>query len=350
MKHLPSLNGLRGISILMVVCSHLIYNHHIDLYAFDQKWINLVFRPLYDGQLGVNIFFVISGFLITKILIHETERTGSISLRNFYTRRALRIFPAYYFLLLVYFILQSLNFIHIDSNAWLTAITYTKYFNHNLDSLTGHAWTLSVEEHFYFLWPLALTQTKRFQKNLALSIIISVPLIRVLSHIYPISFVHNYSIFYRMDALAFGCLSALYLKELIAFLRPLWKYIFPFSLFMLLTFRIGVVVLDRLGLEFILIPFGKTSGTFANLLISIILLYSVYGPRKLWFRFLNSHVLIHIGIYSYSIYLWQQFFLSEKYTYWVMEFPQNLALLLIVSIVSYRLIEKPFLKMKSKFN
>ncbi|WP_436516316.1 acyltransferase family protein [Ekhidna sp. To15] len=350
MKRLPSLNGLRGISILMVVFSHLVYNNHLDIYDFDLRWINLMFRPLYDGQLGVNIFFVISGFLITKILIQENETEGRISIRKFYTKRILRIFPAYYFLLFSYFILQSLNLIYIDPKAWLTAITYTEYFNHDLDILTGHAWTLSVEEHFYLLWPLAFTRSKKFQKKLAIFIIILVPLIRVFDHFYQISFIHHYSIFYRLDAIAFGCLVALYLKEIIELVQPYWKYIFPVSLIMLVTFRIGVVALDRIGLGFLWIPFGKTSGTLANLLISLILLYSVYGPQKSWFKFLNSNILTNVGIYSYSIYLWQQFFLSNKYDYWFVKFPQNLVFLFMLSIISFNLIEKPFLKLKSRFN
>ena len=82
------------------------------------------FSILADGNFGVNVFFVISGFLITTLLIAEENKTGAISLKNFYLRRIFRIFPAYYFVLLVYFILQSLSIMSFTSQSWLSSIFY----------------------------------------------------------------------------------------------------------------------------------------------------------------------------------------------------------------------------------
>src|SRR4051812_24348426 len=147
--YFPSLNGLRAISVLLVIAYHLkiyfLYSQGIDLGE------NLSFFA--DGNLGVNVFFIISGFLITSLLLEEERMNSTISLKNFYIRRTIRIFPAYYFMLAVYFILQLCQVIHIGPSSWFTAVTYTKYFNADQDTVTAHAWSLSVEEHFYLLWP-----------------------------------------------------------------------------------------------------------------------------------------------------------------------------------------------------
>ena len=109
--YFPSIDGLRAISIIMVILNHLLSNFkEVSNILFSNIILKSIFRILSDGQLGVNIFFLISGFLITSILLNE-ELNSEISIRNFYIRRTLRIFPAYYFLLLVYFILQYFNFI-----------------------------------------------------------------------------------------------------------------------------------------------------------------------------------------------------------------------------------------------
>ena len=106
-KKLPSLNGLRAISIFLVLFDHL----QIKYYIFSEtlpKYFLPIRYFLEDGHLGVNVFFVISGFLITTLLLKEEQKNKTVSLKKFYIRRTLRIFPAYYTLLLVYFILQCL--------------------------------------------------------------------------------------------------------------------------------------------------------------------------------------------------------------------------------------------------
>jgi len=99
MKKLPSLNGLRALSIIIVILFHLLP------YDFNTDPSIMVLIPFLNGRFGVNIFFVISGFLITTLLMNEEKRTGSNSLKGFFLRRSLRILPAYYFLLFAYLIL-----------------------------------------------------------------------------------------------------------------------------------------------------------------------------------------------------------------------------------------------------
>lgn len=99
----PSLNGLRAISILFVILQHLQSQSGVFNTLALPKWLNPFLFTIQDGSLGVNIFFVISGFLISSLLLNEEKQTGTISLKSFYLRRTFRIFPAYYFFYLFIF-------------------------------------------------------------------------------------------------------------------------------------------------------------------------------------------------------------------------------------------------------
>lgn len=341
----PSLNGLRGISILLVLFHHL--NLHFSIFTTVSKYVPLII----DGQLGVNVFFVISGFLITTLLLKEEDNTGTISLKNFYTRRTLRIFPAYYFLLLVYFFLYHYHFIFISKASWFTAITYTKYFNWQLDWYTSHAWSLSIEEHFYLFWPLLFLAGKKTRKVFVCIIIILVPLLRGYFTYYPQSWANYLSIFCRLDAIAMGCFFALYKEKILRWYSLYWKSIFYTSILLLFFFLFlqDFNLKHHLHLGFFNIIFGGSFGSITNILIASIMLFSVFGPRGTWFKFLNSKIINQIGLWSYSLYLWQQLFIV-KTSYWINQYPINILLTLLVAIISYYLVEKPFLKIKAKFS
>jgi peptidoglycan/LPS O-acetylase OafA/YrhL len=339
---MPSLNGLRTISILIVLVSHLIllnFHHGSKLYII----------PIFEGQLGVNVFFVISGFLITSLLLEEERTAGSISLKNFYIRRVLRIFPAYYFLLLVYWLLQRAGFLHIPLDKWLTTLTYTRYLNVG-EYYTDHAWTLSVEENFYLFWPLIFLLGDQWRKNTAKFLFLVVPFIRFyVFYVHPVSWITILSPFVRIDAIALGCYIALFKEELIQKCAGHWNTLLVINLAVLCS----IPFLGLLGrgnvLGVIMISVGTYFGTLANLVIAFIILYSVFGPRNGWFRLLNSKPIIYIGVMSYSIYLWQQFFVI-KTDWWVTHFPQNIVCIAVASLFSRYAIEKPFLKLKSRFS
>lgn len=336
----PSLNGLRAISILLVIFHHL--NLYFPVFTHISKYIPL----LIDGQFGVNVFFVISGFLITGILLREEDKTGTISLKSFYARRTLRIFPAYYSLLLVYLILSHFNYIFISNSSWLTAITYTKYFNWQQDWYTSHAWSLSIEEHFYLVWPLVFLAGKKIRKRFVLFIIVLIPLLRIFFTVYPQSWAGYLSIFCRLDAIAIGCGVALCQEKILKICCQHWKKIFyiSVSLLFLLLFIQDFNTMHKIHLSLFNTAFAGSFGTITNILIASIMLFSVFGPKGIWFRFLNTKVLNLIGLWSYSLYLWQQLFLYKS-SLWINQYPINIVLTLIAAIISYYLIEKPFLSM-----
>ncbi len=348
MPRYPSINGLRAISIALVVIDHLAMRCGVFNGISGIPWLRPFLDFLQDGQLGVNVFFVISGFLITSLLLDEEMRTKSISLKKFYIRRTLRIFPAYFFLLSVYFVLQVFKLIWIPREAWLTAITYTKYFNWPLDWYTGHAWSLSIEEHFYLLWPLIFLAGPKIRKGAAVFLILIVPVVRTYLYFSPDNWFYDLTIFTRIDAIATGCFLALYKKEIKAKISPYFSQIFYASLISLFLLRYLPEVTDKLQISFILIPFGLTHGTFSNILVGLIMMYVVFGPQGFFYKILNLRLVNYIGLLSYSIYLWQQIFLNRP-NYWVNLFPQNLVCILLCSLFSYYVVEKPFLKLKRRF-
>jgi peptidoglycan/LPS O-acetylase OafA/YrhL len=146
-RYFPSLDALRGVAILAVLW------HHTEEAT--------VLAPVFvtRGYLGVDLFFVLSGFLITTILIRERIRTGSISFRNFYVRRTLRIFPLYYAFLLYLCVIALLRANTIASEKFFDALPY--YATYTSNWIPGQvrepsffrSWSLSVEEQFYFAWP-----------------------------------------------------------------------------------------------------------------------------------------------------------------------------------------------------
>lgn len=347
----PSINGLRAISILMVIFGHLAVQYNIFVQAENIMILKPIIGLLKDAGLGVNVFFVISGFLITSLMQTEELNTNTVSLKDFYIRRTLRIFPAYFFLLFVYFILQCIDYLHISSMGWITALTYTKYF-YKEDWYTAHAWSLSVEEHFYLFWPLMFLGGDKFRKIAAMVLIMIVPCVRVFTHLHPVAWIYETSIFTRIDSIAIGCLFALYKENIISVLQKYWKLIFAISLILLLFLRnIGAILASKLHLNMLVIALGLNHGhgTVANLLIAVIMMYSIYHTSGLWFKFLNWKVMEFIGILSYSIYLWQQIF-TEKSENWVTHPPQNLFFILGAALFSYYIVEKPFLRLKNRFS
>src|ERR1700728_1401265 len=174
-RSIPSLDGLRAISILLVVVAHSSENF--------SRWIKLPLGTyLLFGHLGVSVFFVISGFLITSLLLKEWNATGTVGLKRFYVRRAFRIFPPFYLYLGIILVLVLAGVFHTSLRAFFFAAIYcTDYYLGPGSWFVGlqHIWSLSVEEQFYLLWPAALLLLgKRKAVYLAGFLILISPLLR----------------------------------------------------------------------------------------------------------------------------------------------------------------------------
>ena len=163
--YVPGLDGIRALAITLVLFSHsTIFDQFTHLYAFGKV----------AGYAGVTVFFVLSGYLITTLLLREEERVGGISPRLFYLRRALRLFPALWLYLMVVWIIWLAGW--LPNIPWYDFISSLFYFRNLVGSgyETGHLWTLSLEEQFYLLWPIVLIALPRRNRTRLLIALISV--------------------------------------------------------------------------------------------------------------------------------------------------------------------------------
>ena len=243
-NRISSLDGLRAFSILLVLFAHSEITAGFP--AFVAQNLNFEF-----GTLGVRVFFVISGFLITTLLVREEQARGRISLSAFYKRRFLRILPAYYFYIFALFIVTL--FAPVFScpvSTYLSAATFTTFLWGYWGSPTGfdlswplvHTWSLSVEEQFYLLWPtlLILIPPGLGRRRFAVIFIIGFSLLMrmLFLHfgVYPkILFEHIFLT--QADSLMFGCLLALSIVTN----RSLMNRIFSFHPPALRAFSIALI-------------------------------------------------------------------------------------------------------------
>jgi peptidoglycan/LPS O-acetylase OafA/YrhL len=339
-KFYPSLNGLRAFSILLVLLAHL----------------GLSKRPFYgmlfNSALGVNTFFVISGFLITTLCIKEQNLTGSLSLRNFYIRRFLRIFPVAYLYIVVIIILSYFFKLHLPgfqvAGAMLYIINFSYFKNHHFTWLTAHYWSLSLEEQFYLLFPFILKKSAKFFLWAILFIIVALPVLCSIQANYgPL----NQGVFYTVtpylflfQSIAIGCLFSIlafkkvFDREWIFYWKPLLNIV---AVFLMIYLRCD----DSYSIRAVYInPVIAT-------LIGYIIISNIRPGNDFVFRILNFRAIAFIGIISYSLYIWQQIFTFKASPLpWVMvNFPTNMLLLFGVSCLSYFCYEKYFLKLKGKF-
>lgn len=210
---IASLDGWRAVAILLVLGSHFPYS-----VGFPERlgWTGWIF----DGDLGVRIFFVLSGFLISHLLHREAEKNGFIGLKDFFIRRVFRIFPIYFAYLLVLALLQSLGMYSDAASSWLGCLTFSRNIVGRGDSATVHFWSLAVEEQFYMLWPLAFSGLALWRRRGLAALLLVIPLLacplaRAWAHPAEMegSFVARLfgprSIVMYADSLAVGCLGAL---------------------------------------------------------------------------------------------------------------------------------------------
>jgi peptidoglycan/LPS O-acetylase OafA/YrhL len=336
-SHLPSLDGLRAISIALVFIGHVSGTRNLGPIPGLKILGNV-------GHFGVVIFFVISGFLITRLLIQEHQRTSHVSLARFYARRALRIFPASYAYIGVIGILSALGIISLARHDLIFSVAYLVNYKIGRSWFIGHLWSLSVEEQFYLLWPLTfkLLGPKRWAWGSAAFVALG-PAARVFGWLALRKTPYIDLEMFPMvaDSLATGCLLATlcgWLEKQALYLR-LFRWL-PSLVMVAIVFTLNrfmdYTVVNTLG--FVII----------NVLLAVLIHRSVYCWRDAWGRFLNSKPVQSVGLLSYSLYLWQQPFLHKESLAWVASFPQNLFLAISAALLSYLLLEKPLLKLRGR--
>ncbi len=360
-RRIPSLDGLRALAIVNVLVGHVSLTrsfesvmNHPGLHGL-RSVLNFSCNP----RVGVDLFYTLSGFLITWLLLSEEGRKGGISLPMFYLRRAIRILPVYWCFLVAAELLHTFRPTVAGSPAaFLESLTFTMGWWPDDPFLLGHTWSLGVEEMFYLLWPLLLCMASgRARWGAAWCVVCAGPVIRVVLIASGQTRLYTFTPLGSADAIMWGCLLAMVLWRWPGEVRRLADW--HSTAGRLLAFAVILVCnaaswnfhhpsLERMQhlLHLIMIPLQVTLHSLAaGYLIASLTL----SRRGLLFRILNQRVVIGLGVLSYSLYLWQEPFLSYSPTYvpaWWQLFPQNIALAVVVAAVSYLVIERPILRLK----
>jgi len=350
MKYTPELDGIRALSILLVMISHAGFGHIVP------------------GGFGVTIFFFISGYLITSLLIAEAEKYKHIDLKKFYIRRFWRLLPpAIYFIvissLLIFYINNSIKISEIFAALFYSA-NYYKIFIHftNVDGLLSPfniLWSLAIEEHFYILFAPLLAFTYRSNRYYQIIVAFLVlPLVIRLG--YALTFpdmLHEGGYTYsateaRIDSIAFGCFMA-YLIH-----KPIQKEWVEKHILKSRYFFFGVIAIVSSLLVRDLFFRETFRYTIQNIGLFLILSNILFNSAKIYSAarsFLSSKILTYIGKLSYSLYLQHWLSLTivsyalhanKLSIVWQLSF---WGLTIITTLVSYYVIEQPTLALRRKY-
>lgn len=339
----PSLDGLRAVSILVVLLAHFVSSR------------------VFPGGVGVYVFFVISGFLITRLLFAEANKTGSVSLPAFYARRILRLYPV----IIVYaaamiglkiWFGRPYDFIEPASAlGYFSNYLYVYYYSHGISPIMPFEvfWSLSIEEHFYILFPITFLllrdRPSRLVAALAALCAGCLGLRLLVAWLHP-EYVHTLVFYlssqYRLDSIGFGVLLAAACeldqgrRFLVRIARP------PYAI------AAGLVIIACLLIRD---PWFRETLRYSLLGVGIAVLVSavLFGPgyaRIQWV--LNTGLLRWIGRLSYSLYVWHEgvaSFLPDRHLPQWQTSVINLAAAFVVASLSYYVVEQPFLRLRGRF-
>jgi len=333
-NRLPSLDGLRALSIVLVIIQHFDSSHKFGPATYLWRF--------QLGDMGVRIFFVLSGFLITSLLLREYANYKTIDLRKFYMRRFLRIFPAYYAYLGILAFLAYSGATSMRLESLYGPILYLSNYMAT-ERVLAHTWSLAVEQQFYLLWPLIILMAgvKR-ATGVAIFFLVFSPMARVfvsISSDFPPTLWTHFET--AGDPLAVGCIFAVF-RERMARSTSYQRLISGSAL---LTAIMGLFFLSmahRWPMFWNLIGISV-----ANLLIVFVVDVCMRIEKSVVFVALNSRIAVYFGGLSYSIYIWQQFFAYGKISD---AFYPSLLMTLAAAALSHHLIELPSLKFKSRFS
>ncbi len=340
MKRIPQLDAVRGIAVLLVLV------HNTDIYPqLHLGWV------ADNGWMGVDLFFVLSGFLITGILLDTKESPSYLS--NFYIRRCLRIWPLYYSSLIFMFLIVPLVrpteahaiFDPRSSPWWAYPLFLQNYLvpqPTGASGLLGVTWSLAVEEHFYLVWPFVVRFCNPNQlRKIAIVVILASPLLRLFLLQYGVQIYSNPVC--RLDGLMAGALLAVVVRSgsfvPSKFVLPAW-----IALFVSVSLAVFLDAFHARWIVFSFVALGSLSFVYLAL----------FSHQPQFQAVLRNRFLVYTGVISYGIYLLEKIPIDlVKTTHLGASFswayPITIAATYLIAFLSWNLLETPFLRFKHFF-
>lgn len=370
--YFPGLHGLRFFAALMVVFSHveLLKDYHGYPNLYESNVV------VYEsGRIGVTLFFVLSGFLISYLLLTERKVSGTVSIKNFYVRRILRIWPLYYLLVfLVFIVIPHVGFFTIPKYSTSLPLNFPYTFTLYLLLLPQVAlsifdpvpygeplWSIGVEEQFYLLWPVLL---KYFKKFLRLTVVIAVSVILARQFVFMLAEVNeaspslkywnyllSYLYFTRIECMAIGGVGAwLVFRQKKAVLRVIYSRVFQILLYALTAYLL-------------LTQQNKPIFNYAPYAVCFCLIIVNVSTNKHSLLKIENRVFVFLGNISFSMYMFHEIVIKivleglvrirgtmfNDITTNVLLHILSVALTILVSTGAYYAFERRFLRLKSRF-
>jgi len=349
-NRIVQLDALRAIAIILVMFNHL------DLTGLTSQYSQVVFGYLRQGGwIGVDLFFVLSGFLISGLLFNEFSKSGDINIKRFLIRRGFKIYPSYIVLIVVGTLIDYIESHEIDYKGLAVNLVFLQNY---FPRLFKHTWTLSVEEHFYFLIPLLIlfVMTRRREGELKwwfftiASVCLALRIFKILS----IEEFDFYALFarthLRIDSLFFGVILNWCYRNYGLKIRMLIEQ----YKFAIVAFILAVSMLPFLYSRSTNLWIAGAPVSLLYIGFGLVLLLSMnYEPNQL------TKFLARIGTYSYSIYLWHVLvniywarFCQQMVNgslYWTLYFAGFFSISVLVGMLSHKVVEAPFLKLRNRY-
>jgi peptidoglycan/LPS O-acetylase OafA/YrhL len=360
--YFPNLNGLRAIAASIVIM------HHVEQFKSFLGLPNHKSEPFVEliGKAGVTLFFVLSGFLITYLLLSEEQQKGRISIWKFYCKRALRIWPLYFFIVaLSFFVFPHLPFLHIDGltdqlrdNFWAKLALYLFFLPNLVLALfpivpfASQAWSIGYEEQFYLVWPWLISKIKK-RDYIFFTIIVAMLLLKFLmlyvfrGSLADANYLKAAEVFFSMpgiDCMAIGGAFAYLLFRR----KPILTFFFS-KPFQWLLYTVTLTLVCN-GIFIPLVSHQAYSVLFGLIILNL-------AANKDSIVSLENKTLNYLGQISYGIYMYHilavvivlKFFTAFAIQNVILENLAAISLTVVVAGLSYKYLEEPFIRMKSKF-
>jgi peptidoglycan/LPS O-acetylase OafA/YrhL len=370
--HFYNLDVLRFFAAFMIVLMHgyqallgwsripELLRRYPNIADYEEKNLNatglFVKRLIENFDLGVEFFFLISGFLITYLLLNERTLTGKIHLPKFYMRRFLRIWPLYFIVLGITPLLVAWTQAASPHYLWNVFFlnNYAAIYYAQFEPGLAHLWSICIEEHFYLLWPVLLLMVPVNRLPYLFGVLIALSACfkwYYFHHASNAEFHLKVNTLCRMDTLAIGGWLAWIIREKSFSVNiPGWIRIMVYTVFLLLFCSVDVHQKDDVLKVLFLRPL------FTAFFVFILLNY-LFNPNA-WLNFKQKNILHYLGKISFGIYMYHNLFFSVLYQkilwplkidgfwwFWLI----YIAVVLLISILSFELLEKPILKWKDRF-